>query len=430
MWLGSNGYGLYKRVITDEGEWSFEALTTDDGLANNAVKGIVEDDQGQLWITTDNGLSVYDPHTRTFNNYNENDGLPCQHFYWNSAVKGADGSIFLGSLEGLTEVRGENVDARYTKHLSFTRLLVDNQEVTATNSDIIDADISQASCIKLHESNKSFDISFSTLTYGGESQGRYRYRMKGFDDEWTVLISGGNSVHYTGLKPGKYSFEVEYTDGVDAEKSVVSIQVEVTPFFWKSRWFMLFVVLILTGIGVWIYRLRIEKLRQQEAEKLLQPIRRVLDESDDPEQLQSRIQNILDNQQRLQKSYHRTVEADKQETLRTTKSFMERATEVLEHNYMNSEFGINEFALALGMSRSLVSKRLNAETGQSTSQFIRNYRLSVARKLLLENFAKRNITEIAYKVGFDDPKYFTRCFTRKYGSSPSSYAEVDITVDK
>ena len=109
---------------------------------------------------------------------------------------------------------------------------------------------------------------------------------------------------------------------------------------------------------------------------------------------------------------------------------MERATEVLEHNYMNSEFGINEFALALGMSRSLVSKRLNAETGQSTSQFIRNYRLSVARKLLLENFAKRNITEIAYKVGFDDPKYFTRCFTRKYGSSPSSYAEVDTIVDK
>jgi AraC-like DNA-binding protein len=84
----------------------------------------------------------------------------------------------------------------------------------------------------------------------------------------------------------------------------------------------------------------------------------------------------------------------------------------------------------MGMSRSLVSKRLNAETGQSTSQFMRNYRLSIARKLLLENWAKRNITEIAYKVGFDDPKYFTRCFTRKYGCSPSSYVEEDMTVDK
>ena len=109
---------------------------------------------------------------------------------------------------------------------------------------------------------------------------------------------------------------------------------------------------------------------------------------------------------------------------------MERATDVMEQNYTNSEFGINEFAEALGMSKSLVSKRLNAETGQSTSQFIRNYRLTIARKLLLENWANRNITEIAYKVGFNDPKYFTRCFTRQYGTSPSSYAGEDASVDE
>ena len=185
LWLGSNGYGLYKRVVRADGQWTFEVLTTDDGLANNAVKGLVEDEQGRLWITTDNGLSVYDSHARTFINYSEHDGLPCQRFYWNSAVKGADGSIFLGSLDGLIEIRGENSDARHPIHLTFTRLLVDNQEVTAANSDILDADISQASCIRLHESNKSFAISFSTLTYGGELQGRYSYRLTGFDDDCT-----------------------------------------------------------------------------------------------------------------------------------------------------------------------------------------------------------------------------------------------------
>jgi AraC-like DNA-binding protein len=100
---------------------------------------------------------------------------------------------------------------------------------------------------------------------------------------------------------------------------------------------------------------------------------------------------------------------------------MERATEIMEQNYMNSEFDITAFADALGMSKSLVSKRLNAETGVSTGQFIRNYRLSIARKLIMENYADRNITEIAYAVGFNDPKYFTRCFTRHYGSSPSTY---------
>ena len=428
MWLGSNGYGLYKRVVSSDGKWTFEVLTTDDGLANNAVKGIVEDEQGRLWITTNNGMSVYNPRTRTFNNYSQRDGLPCQRFYWNSAVKGADGTVYLGSLDGLTEIKGENTEIKYSNHLTFTRLLVDNQEVTAANSDILDADISQASCIRLHESNKSFSISFSTLTYGGESQGRYSYRLKGFDDEWTVLNPTENSVRYTTLKPGKYTFEVEYTDGIDAEKSVISIQVVVAPYFWKSWWFVLLLFLLLAGVAIWIYRQRIDKLRQQEAEKLLQPIRRVLDESDDPEQLQSRIQNILDNHERLQKSYRRTLEADKQEVLRTKKSFMERATEVMEQNYMNSEFGIAELAEALGVSRTLLSKRLNAETGQSTGQFIRNYRLSVAKKMILENQGNRNITEIAYRVGFNDPNPLF--FPRRYGNSPSSYTGEDALVDK
>ena len=237
-------------------------------------------------------------------------------------------------------------------------------------------------------------------------------------------------MRYTSLKPGTYTFEVQYTLSDGEEPQVISIQVKVAPYFWKSWWFVLLAVLLLSVLFVWYYHRRMEQWRQQEAEKLLLPIRRVLDESDAPEQLQSRIQNILDNHERLQKSYRRSVEADKEEALRTKKSFMERATDVLEQNYTNSEFGINEFAEALGMSKSLLSKRLNAETGQSTTQFIRNYRLTIARKLLLENWANRNITEIAYKVGFNDPKYFTRCFTRLFGTSPSSYAVEDAAVDK
>ena len=431
LWLGSNGYGFYRCVTgSSDGMEHFEVLTTDDGLANNAVKGIVEDEQGRLWITTDNGLSVYDPRTRTFNNYDEQDGLLCQRFYWNSAVKGPDGALYLGSLAGLTEVRGENIDAQYPLRLTFTRLMVDNQEITAKNSDFIDADISQATHIRLHESNKSFSIDFSSLTYAGKAQGHYSYRMLGFEDEWIPLKPGEHSVRYTSLKPGSYTFEVAYGDGDELEKEVIAIRVEVSPYFWKSWWFVMLLMMALAGVTVWLYKRRMETMRQIEAEKLLLPIRKVLDESEDAEQLQSRIQNILDNHERLQKSYHRSVEADKQEVLLHSKTFMERATEVMEQNYMNSDFGIVEFADSIGMSRSLVSKRLNAETGQSIGQFIRNYRLSIAKKLLLENVANRNITEIAYRVGFNDPKYFTRCFSRRYGSSPSTFTGEDSLVDE
>ena len=432
LWLGSNGYGLYRRKEAQgKGQETFEVLTTADGLANNSVKGIVEDTQGRLWVTTNNGLSIYDPATRTFTNYGERDGLLCQQFYWNSVVKSADGAIYLGSIAGLTEVRGENNNAGVPAHPAFTQLFVDNQEVTADDDrDILDADISQAERIKLHESNKSFTINFSTLTFDDGVQGYYSYRLKGFEDDWTVLKLGEHSARYTSLKPGRYTFELAYHIKRSNASQVISIDIDVAPYFWKSWWFLLFGAFILFAVLIWQLRQRVESLRRQEAEKLLVPIRKAIDDADDPEQLQIRIQNILDNHEHLKNSFLRTVEADKQEVMRTKKSFVERATEVMEQNYSNSEFGINEFAEALGMSRSLVSKRLNHEAGQSTSQFIRNYRLSVAKRLLLDNWANRNITEIAYKVGFNDPKYFTRCFTHQYGCSPSAFVEEDEKVDE
>ncbi|MBR1547648.1 MAG: helix-turn-helix domain-containing protein [Prevotella sp.] len=435
LWLGSNGYGLYRR-LTDEktGKERFECLSADDGLAANAVKGIAEDEQGRLWITTSNGLSIFDPRARTFINYREREGLPSQHFYFNSAVRGSNGSIFLGSVGGLAEVRGEYSGNDNPAHLAFTRLTVDNQEITAANSSVIDADIAQAHRIRLHESNKSVEIDFSALTFADEIQGHYSYRMRGFDDEWITLKPAEHSVRYTGMQPGSYVFEVRYMTGDDdANASTISISVDVAPYFWKSWWFRCLLALIMMAAAVWLYRTRMAAWKKQEAEKLLAPIRKVLDESDAPELLQARIQNILDGQAHLKNSFHRTLEKDKQNQKAKQKTLMEQATEIMEQNYMNSDFGIAEFADAIGMGRSLLAKKMHAETGVSTGQFIRNYRLSVAKKMILENPANRNITEIAYQVGFNDPKYFTRCFTRQYGNSPSTYMEgdeVDVSGDK
>ena len=144
LWLGSNGYGLYRRR---EGEKEkrredvFEALTTEDGLAFGGVKGIVEDVNGRLWVTTQNGLSVYDPKTHIFSNYFESEGLVNHHFYWNSAARDASGVIYLGSEGGLIEVLGENTEARANGQLVFTHLIVDNQDVTA-GSEYLSEDIS------------------------------------------------------------------------------------------------------------------------------------------------------------------------------------------------------------------------------------------------------------------------------------------------
>ena len=163
-------------------------------------------------------------------------------------------------------------------------------------------------------------------------------------------------------------------------------------------------------------------VKRHEAEQLYNPIRKVLEESEDPRQLQTRIQNILDNQERYKKSVTKSVEADREEVMKSTKPFMERVMEIMENHYMDSEFGVQEFCDALGMSRSVASKHLNAEAGLPVGQFIRNYRLNMAKEMLSSKSGNRNITEIAYAVGFNDPKYFTRCFTKLFGTNPSSWS--------
>ena len=422
LWLGSNGYGLYRRMVDKDGKERFEVLTQADGLVNNAVKGIVEDRNGRLWITTQNGLSVYDPHLKTFTNYTQADGLVSSQFYWNSAVIAPSGTIYLGSEAGVIEVTGENPEAARQGHLVFTRLMVDNQDIMA-GSDYLDADISIAKVIRLSEGNRSFSIDFSALNYGYETQGIFSYRMKGFDSEWTLLKSGQHSVRYSALPVGDYTFEVKYESALSTvEAETISIEIVVKPHFWNSWWFRLLLSALFVVLIIHIYNRWVTELKRREAEQLMQPIRKVLEESKDPKQLQQRISNILDNQARYQKSVTRSVEADQEEVMKNTKPFMERVMAIMEQHYMDSEFGVQEFCDALGMSRSVASKHLNAEAGLPAGQFIRNYRLNMAKELLSTKTGNRNITEIAYAVGFNDPKYFTRCFTKMYGVSPSAYS--------
>lgn len=422
LWLGSNGYGLYKRVVDKGGKEHFDVLTQADGLVYNGVKGIVEDRNGRLWITTQNGLSVYDSKLQAFTNYSQYDGLISPHFYWNSAVKDVSGTICLGSEAGLIEMLSDNTDTHYHGHLTFTHLMVDNQDAIA-GSDYLNEDISVAKTIWLKEGHRSFSIDFSALDYGYEMQGVYSYRMKGFDNDWVVLKPGEHSVRYSALPAGNYTFEVNYKSVQTAgDGNTISIEVVVKPYFWRSWWFRLLLSVLFVVLIIYLYNRWMIVVKRREAEQLYNPIRKVLEESDDPRQLQTRIQYILDNQQRYKQSVTKSVEADREVVMKSTRPFMERVMEIMETHYMDSEFGVQEFCDALGMSRSVASKHLNAEAGLPVGQFIRNYRLNMAKEMLSSKTGNRNITEIAYAVGFNDPKYFTRCFTKLYGMNPSSWS--------
>ena len=421
IWMGSNGYGMYCQWIDHTGKSHIKNYTTHDGLANNAVMGIVEDNQGMLWIATKNGLSTFNPKTEVFSSFFQEDGLLSSQFYFNGAIRSPKGDLYLGTEYGMMRLKGINRKSDHVGRLCFTELQVDNQPVFA-GSDYLDDDISIAKKIRLHESDRSFTINFSALNYGSEAQGVYLYRMKGYENEWVQLSPGQHSVRYSTLPAGDYEFEVKYSPSIDSNKEqVISVAISVTPYFWKSWWFVTIIIIGVIAFIQYAYMRKLKNMREREVEALYRPIELALKESDEPGKLQKRIQMILENQERYQESQRKSIDADKEEVSANLKPFMQSVMEIMEENYANSEFGVQELSDALNLSRGRLTKKLSTVTGYPAAQFIRNYRLDIARKMITENVANRNITEIAYRVGFNDPKYFTRCFTKQYGVSPSNY---------
>lgn len=424
LWLGSNEYGLYKRVVDANGHSSYLCYTTKNGLSNNAIKGIVEDQKGVLWITTVNGLSRFNPKTEVFTNYDVSDGLCSQHFYWNSAIRSGNGIIYLGTEEGMIQLKGEYARQSGKVNMHFTSLEV-NGEMVLPGSSYIEENISDGGDINLHESDRSFAISFSALNYESTGKGIYCYRMKGIDEDWIKLAPGEHSIRFTHLPAGDYTIQVRYispnnpVDEVD-ESQILSVHLSVTPYFWHSWWFITVVATILAAIVIFLYNKRVQMLHERTVEELYKPIKEAMAESNAPERLQKQIQGIINARRRVEASTESAAADAKPEP---DVSFMERVTAVLEKNYQNSDFGVNEMISELGTSRSVLGKRLNEETGMAAAQFLRHYRLDIAYKLLTHEESGKNVANVAFKVGFNDPKYFTRCFTKEYGFPPSKLVD-------
>ncbi|MCV9385077.1 hybrid sensor histidine kinase/response regulator transcription factor [Reichenbachiella ulvae] len=141
------------------------------------------------------------------------------------------------------------------------------------------------------------------------------------------------------------------------------------------------------------------------------------------ELLEARIANLIESRRRLRQQFQQEDEIQPAAVAQNTKDqrFMERAVQLVEEQYSNSEFGSKDLVTALGISRSLLHKKLTSLTGHSASEFINHLKMKKSKELLREG--DKNISEVAYAVGFNDPKYFSRLFSKHFGYSPKKYQE-------
>lgn len=264
LWLGSNGYGVYERKKDAQGKDYFISYTTAQGLANNSVRGILQDEQGNLWMGTNNGLSCFSPTEKRFINYTLQDGLIDTQFYWNASFQGQHHLLYFGSVSGLTAIECNRPRTHHpAAKIRFTRLRIGNEEILP-GSEYLQKDIAISSELELHEKEKSFSLEFSALNFQPNNTATYSYRLLGFDEQWVQVPANRRFASYTNLPPGSYTLQVKYSsDSEDNPESITELKITIVPYFYKRIGFIWFII-ALALLCVWqVYQWRIRNLKRQ-----------------------------------------------------------------------------------------------------------------------------------------------------------------------
>ena len=418
VWLGSNGGGVYRAILQDDGSFHFKGYSTRDGLSNDRVRGLAEDAAGHIWISTEHGLNILDPATGRITPFFREDGLASSQFHWNNACRGTDGFLYFGKSEGLSVVDPSRTVERTTEGpLRLTDVQIGDRHLRNPYLE----------SVRLHERDRSILFQFALLSPAAPRQYKYEYRLEGFDKGWTRLGRGRHEAAYSSLPRGHYRFIVRAVPRSGDVVQELTLDVDVKPYFYKTWWFILLSAILFAALAYGILAWRTRSLiRQQE---LLQ---RTVDErtreiSQQKKLMEQKAEELARQNKVL---LHQNEELAGRRLLAAPQAqqkdpFMDKVLQTVRSMYKDPDLDVPALCTAMGMSKTLLNKRIQEAFGQPVAQFIRTYRLSVAREMLLSNRENKmlNISEIAYEVGFNDPKYFSRCFAKEFGFPPSSLAE-------
>ena len=263
FWVGTEGGGL---LLFDPGKGVFRQLTTKEGLPNNAILRILEDNKGNLWLSTYYGLCRFNPASKTYRNFTQADGLQSNQFSFNAALIAKNGEFLFGGIKGFNSFYPDSVyDKRNTPRLFLTGLKIDNAPVetdtayvTSRNKDIV-----TGITVPFDKAILSFD--FTVLQYGSADNVKYAYYLKGWDKDWGVATNV-RTANYSHLREGAYDFYVRVmnADGVwDGEVQLLSVIV--LPPWYRTWWaYLLYTALVVGSVYAFLYYYRRqERLRYE-----------------------------------------------------------------------------------------------------------------------------------------------------------------------
>jgi signal transduction histidine kinase/ligand-binding sensor domain-containing protein/DNA-binding response OmpR family regulator len=248
IWVGTFGGGLNR---LDQQSGKFKSWRVRDGLPSDLVKSILQDNSGQLWISTVNGLSAFDPSNETFRNFTEDDGLQSNEFNLGSAFKDYQGKLYFGGTNGFSSFFPERITPEtIPKQPVITDLKILNTEILPgsqlNDHEILPQSISYTETLYLEYDENNLELQFSTLEYSGQNHIRYSYQLEGYDLDWVTADQNRRFATYTNLSPGNYTFKVKaiYENNLSSSSSS-ELAIIVSPPWYLTIWAYLAYALII-----------------------------------------------------------------------------------------------------------------------------------------------------------------------------------------
>jgi signal transduction histidine kinase/ligand-binding sensor domain-containing protein len=265
LWIATYGNGLYE---LDRRTETFSVYREEDGLASNAVYGILEDSSGTLWISSNNGLSRFDPRTGTFRNYDTSDGLQSKEFSTGAYHKSPSGEMFFGGIQGFNAFYPERIreDNPYVPPVVLTSLTQGGEPLD------VGLAASNVQAFTLDWPNNFFEFEFAALSFSRPEKNQHAYMLDGFDKDW-VQAGTKRSGRYTNLPGGTYTLRIKGSNGEAVwNHEGTAVRVTVVPPFWQTWLFRVIVLVVLVAGAVGVYRQRVRNVeaRSRELEEEVQ----------------------------------------------------------------------------------------------------------------------------------------------------------------
>ncbi|WP_066630621.1 hybrid sensor histidine kinase/response regulator transcription factor [Labilibacter marinus] len=253
-WVGtSDGLNLY-----DNKTKTYRCFRRPEGLPDNTILSIEEDEQSNLWVSTPKGLSnikinnVLDVWNFNFDihNYNESDGLQYGSFNERASFKTKDGDLLFGHTNGFSSFHPQAIaNLSIPKNLCllkfelFNKLIEPGDEVNGR--EILNKTISELKELNLKHDENFFSISFTALDFFHPEKLMYQYRLDGFNNTWFDADPISRKATFTNLNHGTYKFKVRVSeDGKNWSKKEASLVINILPPLWATQWAIIFYILI------------------------------------------------------------------------------------------------------------------------------------------------------------------------------------------